>query len=94
MNISFDLAKNEYNERIRGLSFTLVEQLDWSDAVIEEDNRKDYGERRFRVLGFIGDRLYAVVFTPRAGKVHVISLRKANKREVKYYEQKARSRTA
>jgi uncharacterized DUF497 family protein len=36
----------------------------------------------------IGDRLHAAVFTPRAGKVHVISFRKANQREVKAYEQK------
>lgn len=53
MNISFDLAKSERNERERGLAFSLVEQLDWSDAVIEEDDRRDYGERRYRVLGFI-----------------------------------------
>ncbi len=57
--------------------------------MIEEDDRKEYGERRYRVLGFIGGRLHAVVFTPRAGKVHVISLRKANSREVKQHEQKA-----
>ena len=90
MNISFDPAKSEHNERDRGLPFSLVEQLDWSDAVIEEDDRKDYGERRYRVLGFLGDRLHAIVFTPRAGKVHVISLRKANKREEKRYEQKSK----
>lgn len=89
VDISFDPAKSERNERERGLPFSLVGQLDWSDAVIEEDDRKDYGERRYRVLGFIGDRLHAVVFTLRAGKVHVISLRKANNREVKQHEQKA-----
>ncbi len=91
MNISFDPAKSERNERERGLPFLLVRQLDWSDALIEEDERKNYGERRYRVLGFIGDRLHAVVFTPRDGKVHVISLRKANNREVKQYEQNAQS---
>jgi len=90
MGISFDPAKSERNERDRGLPFSLVAQFDWSDAVIEEDDRKVYGERRYRVLGFIGDRLHAVVFTPRAGMVHVISLRKANKREVKLHEQKAK----
>lgn len=89
IDISFDPAKSERNERERGLPFSLVAKLDWSDAVIEEDARKDYGERRYRVLGYIGDRLHAVVFTPRAGKVHVISLRKANQREVKQHEQKA-----
>jgi uncharacterized DUF497 family protein len=90
MGISFGPAKSERNERERGLPFSLVEQLDWSGAVIEEDDRKDYGERRYRVLGFIGDRLHAVVFTPRAGEMHVISLRKANEREVKQREQKAK----
>jgi len=89
VNISFDPAKSERNERERGLPFSLVEQLNWSDVVIEEDDREDYGERRYRVLGFINDRLHAVVFTPRTGMVHVISLRKANKREVKQHEQKA-----
>jgi uncharacterized DUF497 family protein len=90
MDISFDPTKNERNIRERGLPFMLVEQLDWLSAVIEEDRRKDYGERRFRVLGLIDDRLHAVVFTPRMGKVHVISLRKANKREVNWYEQASR----
>ena len=65
---------------------TLAEQLDWATALIEEDTRKAYGERRYFVLGFIGERLHAAVFTPRAGKVHVISLRKANTREVKRHE--------
>ena len=77
--------------RDRNLSFILVEQLDWADAVVEEDTRKAYGKRRFRVLGFIGERLHVVVFTPRAGKVHVISLRKANLREVKKYAETFKS---
>jgi uncharacterized DUF497 family protein len=33
--------------------------------------------------------LHVMVFTPRANKAHVISLRKANKREVKRYEAQA-----
>ncbi len=91
MEISFDPAKSERNLTVRGLPFTLVEQLDWSGAIIEEDARQDYGERRYKALGLIGDRLHAVVFTPRADKVHVISLRKANPREAKDYEQKTKS---
>jgi uncharacterized protein len=58
-------------------------------ALIVEDLRKDYGERRFQALGLIGDRLHMMVFTPRANKAHLISLRKANKREVKRYEAQA-----
>lgn len=71
---------------MRGLSLDLAEQLDWATALIWEDRRKDYGERRYCVLGFIEDRLHSVVFTPRNGKPRVISLRKANKREVNRYE--------
>ena len=51
---------------------------------------KTNGERRYLALGMIGDRLHAVVFTPRADKVHVISLRKANQRELKDYEQETK----
>ncbi len=85
MKVTFDPVKNASNVEMRGLSFTLVEQLDWSTALVDEDTRKDYGERRFRVLGFIGERLHALVFTPRGSKLHVISLRKANSREVKHH---------
>lgn len=85
MHLSFDPAKNERNIEERGLAFNLVSDLDWANALIDEDTRKNYGERRFRVLGRINERLYAVVFTPRANKLHVISLRKANSREVERY---------
>jgi hypothetical protein len=85
MKITFDPKKNDDNVRERQLSFEEVSKLEWSSAVILEDVRKDYGERRFRVFGYIDERLYAVVFTPREDVVHVISFRKANSREVKNY---------
>ena len=81
-----DPDKEDRNLAERGLSFDLAEHLDWATALIWEDTRKNYGERRYCVLGYIGDRLHSVVFTPREGKPRVISLRKANKREVKRYE--------
>lgn len=85
MRITFDPKKNTDNIRDRQLPFDYVAELEWSSAVVVEDIRKDYGERRFRVFGYIEDRLYAVVFTPREDAVHVISFRKANSREVKRY---------
>ena len=81
-----DPKKERRNLAERGLSLDLAEQIDWATALIWEDGRKDYGERRYCVLGFIDDRLHSVVFTPRDGKPRVISLRKANKREVNRYE--------
>ena len=67
--------------------------MEWATALMEVDTRKAYGERRFQVLGYIGDRLHAMVFTPREGQVNVISLRKANSREVKKYAKTPKSRT-
>jgi uncharacterized DUF497 family protein len=81
-----DPKKERRNLSERGLSLDLAEQLDWATALIWEDKRNDYGERRYCVLGFIEDRMHSVVFTPRNGKPRVISLRKANKREVNRYE--------
>lgn len=91
MGISFDPSKSQRNELERGLPFSLVEELDWSTAWMVEDVRENYGERRYLVLGMIRERLHAMVFTPREGRVHVISLRKANQREVKQYAQETKS---
>ena len=85
-----DPDKEDRNIAKRGLSLDLAERLDWATALIWEDTRKDYGERRYRVLGFIEHRLHSVVFTPRDGKPRGISLRKANKREVTRYEKATR----
>lgn len=56
-------------------------------AVFSEDTRHPYPERRFVALGYVGERLHVVCFTPIEGGVRVISFRKANDREVRRYEQ-------
>lgn len=88
MAITYDPGKNEKNIAERGISFDRAAEFDWSGALIVEDTRKDYGEPRFQGIGFIEERLHMLVFTPRAGDTHVMSLRKADKREVKRYEAK------
>lgn len=87
VDISYDAGKSQRNLVARGLPFSCVARLVWSTALVREDTRRDYGEKRFFVLGLIDERLHAMVFTPRDGRVHVISLRKANSREVHLYEQ-------
>jgi len=86
VRITFDPAKNARNIHERGLPFELVAHLDWETAVSVEDTRKDYGERRLRVLGFLGDRLHAAVITIRGDAMNVISFRKANVKEMRRYE--------
>lgn len=87
MHISYTVAKCEMNIARRDLSFESVHQFDLASALIVEDTRECYPEQRFQALGFIGERLHMLVFTPRDPSIHVISLRKANLREVKHYEQ-------
>jgi uncharacterized protein len=91
MKVSYDPAKNARNIADRGLSFELARAFEWGSALIIEDARKDYGERRFQALGYISRRLHMLVFTPRGPAVHVISLRKANKLEVRRYEAQTKS---
>ena len=85
MLIDFDKAKDATNLAKHGVSLAEAEKLEW-DALLEQpDNRADYGE--VRIIGFapIHDRLFCVVFTDRDGERRIISLRKANTREVQDY---------
>lgn len=92
--ITFDPAKDEANTRERGLPFSLVkDEFDWASALIGEDLREDYGEKRFEAIGYVGQRLHVVVYAHRAETVRVISFRKANKREVGRYAKKTQSGT-
>ena len=87
MRTTFDPPKNAKNIAERGLPFERVAELTWETAVLQEDRRKDYGERRVRVLALLGKRLHVAVITMRGDAVHVISFRKANRKEVEWYEQ-------
>jgi uncharacterized DUF497 family protein len=87
MRVTFDPAKNARNIAERGLAFELVSELAWETALLQEDRRKKYGETRLRVLAMLGPRLHVAVITIRGDVVRVISFRKANHKEVAWYEQ-------
>ena len=44
------------NTAERGLSFERVREIRWETALVWEDDRRDYGEKRFSGLGLIGRR--------------------------------------
>lgn len=85
MRIDFDPAKSAKNTQERGLPFDLAAKFEWTEAVFAEDVRNQYPERRFIAVGYLGGRLHVVCFTPIAGGIRVISMRKANGREAKAY---------
>jgi uncharacterized DUF497 family protein len=86
VKIEFDPAKDARNIELLGISFEESARVEWESALVVQDTRKNYGEPRYRAFGFIGNRLHALVVTPREGGMRVISLRRANSREVLRYE--------
>lgn len=85
MKITFDSAKDDANIAKHGVSLALATVLDWDGALIWTDGRRDYGEVRQSALAVLADRVFFVAFVDRADERRVISLRKANVREVKSY---------
>ena len=90
MLFEWDEAKRAANFAKHGVDFAAVLEFDWETAVRSLDMRRDYGERRRRALGLVGERLHLLVYTERAGRIRVISLRKANRKERRSYEAETR----
>jgi uncharacterized DUF497 family protein len=85
--LEFDPAKSERNARERGLPFGRVADFDWQSAIVAADARRDYGETRLVATGFLDGRLHVLCFSRIQDGIRVISLRKANRREVTDYGQ-------
>lgn len=86
MKIDYDPNKNQANIDKHGIDFEQAHAFDWDNAIVEADSRQDYGETRFNAFGLLAGRLHVMTFTVRGDAIRVISLRKANKREVTRYE--------
>jgi uncharacterized protein len=87
VEFEWDEAKRRANFAKHGVDFALVELFDWDNATFWEDARRDYGENRWRAVGVIGGKLYALIYTKRRERIRVISLRIASRREHATYEE-------
>ena len=85
MDIEFDPNKDAINCEKHGLSLAEAAQLEWETLIAEPDERSPHGEQRMVGFVLMGDRLHCVVYTDRDVVRRIISLRKANTREVKRY---------
>ncbi|GAB1368700.1 BrnT family toxin [Azonexus hydrophilus] len=85
MNYEHDPKKLAENVAKHGVWFHEAEGFEWETAVVRVDDRRPYGETRFEATGYVGFRLYVMIFCLRDTVVRIISLRKANSREVKRY---------
>ena len=87
MAITFDPKKDAINTKQHGISLARAEEIDFGWATFLVDDREDYGELRMQAIGFLGARLYSLIFTEDGANVRAISLRKATKEERKIYEE-------
>ncbi len=87
MRIEFDPVKDAANREKHGVSLALAGELDWEAALVWIDERIEYGELRAIALAPKVEILYYVAFVGRGAARRIISLRRANRREVKYYVQ-------
>lgn len=85
MKIIFDPAKDAGNREKHGLSLEDAAHLDWENALMWNDTRHDYGEPRQVALALLAQRVHVVVFVERQEGRRIISLRKANVKEVMHY---------
>ena len=85
MNYEFDPAKDESNLDKHGVAMAQALEFEWDSATVPEDTRRKYAEVRLQATGLIGVRLYVMIYCKRGDDVRIISLRKANPREVKRY---------
>lgn len=85
MRIEFDPAKDAANQTKHGLSLAMAGELDWEAALVWVDARFEYNETRMIALAPKTGILYYVAFVDRGKVRRIISLRRANRREVKHY---------
>ena len=85
MRFTFDPDKDKLNLANHGLPLSFSEKLVWDEAYVWVDPRYSYDE--LRMIGLVpeGNTLYCVAFVDRGDVRRAISLRLAERREVKRY---------
>lgn len=86
MKITFDPAKDEQARVERGLSLAVGIDIIRSQLLTRIDTRRDYGEERRIAYGYLNGRLHVCVYTVREDELRIISVRKANDREISRYD--------
>ena len=85
MRFDFDSGKDATNLSKHALSLAAAAELSWDAALVWIDDRAVYDEMRMVALAPLGDILCFVAFVDREPARRIISLRRANRREVNHY---------
>jgi uncharacterized DUF497 family protein len=89
VRFEFDVTKDRRNRAQHGLSLAFASRLVWDEALVWIDDRFEYDEPRMIALVPEGNRLYYVAFVDRGIVRRIISLRYAERREIKHYVENA-----
>jgi uncharacterized DUF497 family protein len=85
MKVEYDPAKRLRTLEARGLDFESIVDVFDGFYLVRTDDRQEYGEVRYIMLGALGDRPVICVWTPRGDAVRVISMRIADDEEREIY---------
>jgi uncharacterized protein len=85
MEFEYDSEKSVANRAKHGVDFEEAQSL-WSDPFLLEAPALTEDEPRFLAIGKIGGRHWTAVFTWRKGKLRIISVRRARRKEIEQYE--------
>ena len=83
MFIEFDTDKRAKTLAERGLDFARACDVFADKHLTREDTRGNYAEPHFQTAGWLDGRIVILVWTPRGEARRIISMRKANEREIK-----------
>jgi uncharacterized DUF497 family protein len=84
--IEFDNTQREITLFTRGLDMARANEVFDKSHLDQIDVRKDYGEARIRTFGYLDKRPVFIVWTYRGNIRRIISMRRANEREIQKYE--------
>ena len=88
--LTWDEPKRQANIKKHGLDFVACDAIWDHFTVTREDKQQDYGEARLVCFGLLNGEEVVMVYTERPRGTHVVSLRKAEKHEARYYRQVAK----
>jgi uncharacterized DUF497 family protein len=90
MNLKFEWSESKArtNYAKHGVSFEFARRVFKDPFAIEFlDDRQDYGEERFVIIGIVGDHILYVVYAEQNDAIRIISARRATKHEQEAYFQ-------
>lgn len=85
MKYTWDEQKRKKTLNERGLDFAKARKVFSGPTFTFEDERFDYGERRFVSIGLLDEQVVVIVHTETEKEIRIISMRKGTLNEQKSY---------